>query len=518
MPAGDRFNVGRNLALVADRWPDRIALVTADGDHTYRALDAAVNAAARGLAARGVGPGDRVGLLLPNSTAFVVGHFAVQKLGAVSVPVNYRLAADEVAYILDDAEVGQFLYDVAFAEAGERSADAAGVDPLVVGDGAFEALLDHDDAPVPTPAGRHDESFVAYTSGSTGRPKGVPHTHDDVILGATQVVQEMGLDRHDRALHIAPLFHVVGLNCFFNPHLFEGATNVLQREFDPEAALGLIERHEVTGTLGVPAQIRALLRVDDVDSYDLSSLQYVRTGGDPISERTIEAARSTFDVEFYNSYGLTETQQNATIYTPDDPRDRQTSVGKASYFWEVRVVETAAPAEVDPGDVVDRPGRGVVLIAGPMLTEGYLGRPDATAEAVIDVDDGAAGPARWLYTGDIADIDADGYISIVDRVDNLIKTGGETVYPQEVEDVLGDHDAVVDCGVFGTPSADWGEAVTAAVVVEGDVAEADLDEYLRETDRLADFKRPRRYAFVDDIPRNPGSGSIRRGQLEDLLD
>ena len=259
----------------------------------------------------------------------------------------------------------------------------------------------------------------------------------------------------------------------------------------------------------MPAQIRALLRVDDLDDHDYSSLRYVRTGGDPISERTIEAAQAAFDCGFYNTYGLTETQQNVTAYTPDDPEEKKTSVGKASYFWDVRVVEPADPADTDPAAVVDRPGRGLVLIDGPMITEGYLNRPDATAEVFVD---------GWLYTGDIAEIDADGYITIVDRVDNMIKTGGENVYPQEVEDVLGDHERVLDCGVFGTASEEWGEAVTAAVVAESGVTAEDLDAYLRGSDRLADFKRPRRYAFVEEIPRNPGSGSIRRGQLEALVD
>jgi len=535
MTTGDRLNVGTNVALVADRWGPRTALVAGDETYTYRALNERVNATARGLRERGVDRGDRVGLLLPNSPAFVITHLAVQKLGAVTVPVNFRLSTDEVTYILRDAAVRTFVYDRDFAETGAASAAATDVDTVVVGDGSFAALGDHDTSDVASPACRDDHSFIAYTSGSTGRPKGVPHTHDDVILGATQVVMEMGLTRDDVALHIAPLFHVVGLNCFFNPHWFIGATNVLQRRFDPAEALALVERHGVTGTLGVPAQIRALLRVSDVDAYDLTSLRYVRTGGDPISEQTIDAVRSTLGVDFYNSYGLTETQQNVTVHTPDDPANRRTSVGKASYFWDVRVVEAADPATVDPAAVVDRPGRGVVLIAGPMLTEGYLNRPEADAEAFVvgpgsveagvtateDGPESGAGSAtvgRWLFTGDIAEIDADGYLSIVDRIDNLVKTGGETVYPQEIEDVLGDHPGVVDCGVCGMPSEAWGEAVTAAVVLEGDVTVADLDVYLRGSDRLADFKRPRNYVVVDEIPRNPGSGSIRRGHLTSLIE
>lgn len=504
-----QFSVGKNFELVAGRWHDRTALVVPGGpNYDYGELDDQVNAAASGLSARGVERGSRVALLFPNTPEFVIAHFALQKLGAVSVPLNHRLAGEEVAYILQDADVELLVYDEQFEDTVQTA--QTDVDTVAAGTGAFEALLDNLTDAVPCPAERDDESFVAYTSGSTGRPKGVPHTHDDVILGAAQSIQEMSIQRSDRALHIAPLFHVVGLNCFFNPHWFMGATNILQPTFDPEEALELIEAEQVTGTLGVPAQIEALLRVPDIDQYDLSSLEYVRTGGGPITESTVVQARDQLAPQFYNTYGLTETQQNATAYTPDDPEEKRTSVGKASYFWDVRVVEPASPAEADPSREISPPGTGMVMISGPITMERYLNRPEATEEVFVD---------GWLYTGDVAELDEDGYMYIVDRMDNLIKSGGENIYPQEVEGVLSEHPAVVDCGVFAMDHNEWGETVTAAVVPAEDSVTADeLDDDMRETDQLADFKRPRRYEFVEEIPRSTGSGSIQREALRSLTD
>lgn len=507
----EELTISRNLSLVADRWGDRSAIIADTGEEfSYRELDTEVDAAANGFRELGVGTSDRVALLLPNAPEFVIAHFGALRTGAASVPINFRVSPREVEFILDDAGVDILVYDETFAEIGTESAERTGTHPVEVGTGEFEALLDRDAGPIECPAARTDTAIIAYTSGTTGQPKGIPHPHDHTILGASQVIQEMAISRRDRALHIAPLFHTVDLHCFFNPHWFVGATNVLQRRFDPEGALALIEEHEITGVLGVPVQIQALLRARPAE-YDLSSLQYVRTGGDSISERTIERSLEELAPDFYNTYGLTECQQNVTAYTPDDPPDRASSVGKASYFWDVRVVEPAKPGNADPNAVVERPGTGMVLVRGPMTTEGYLNRPDATENLFV---------GDWVYTGDVADVDADGYLTIVDRMDNMIVSGGENVYPQEVERVVGNHPAVVDCGVFGIEDEEWGQRVTAAIVLDevSPVSESELDEFLKRSAQLANFKRPRGYIVVEEIPRNPGSGSIQRGALAELDD
>lgn len=499
------LNVGKNFHLVADRWPSRTAIIDEEGrTHTYRNLDEKVNAVGSGLRDRGVDHGTQVAVHLPNSLAFVLTYLACQKLGAVTVATSTQLSANDVKYMVTDAEADLLVYDADF-EDNVRQAIDQGIDSVEVGGGTFDAFLDNSESPVPCPADRGDDSIIIYTSGSTGQPKGVPHTHDDVIMGADQVIQEMSITRHDRVIHVIPLFHTVSLHVFFNPHWFMGATSVLQKKWDPAGALELIEEHGVEGILAVPLQLKALMDELDSGSYDVSSLEFVRTGA-PITQGTVDRITDLLAEDFYNTYGLSEAQQNVTVFTPDDPPSKATSVGKAAPFWDVRVVETNPPETVDPDAVVDPPGRGVLLLDGPSVTDGYLNRPDADEEAFVD---------GWLYTGDIADRDEDGYIYIVDRIDNMIKSGGQNVYPQEIERVLGDHPDVADCGVVGTRSEQYGEAVSAAVVLEPDsvATKDDLDIYLKESDSLADFKRPRRYVFVDEIPRN-ASGSIVRTELE----
>lgn len=507
----DQLTVGKNFRLVADRWSDRIALVEPDREsYTYAELNQRVNSMVRGLSELGVKGGDRVAIMFPNSFEFVCTHLALQKLGACTVMLNFRLSGDETRYILNDAQVELFLYDSTFRESAEKSLTDLDIEGMMSGREEFDELVNLPAEEVDLPVSRTDISYIAYTSGSTGRPKGVPHTHDDVILGSSQVIQEMSITRRDRALHIAPLFHTVSMNCFFVPHLFMGATNVLQPQFDPERTLELIEQKKITGTLGVPAQIKAILRVEDIDRYDLSSLRYVRTGGDPILKQTVDEAQDKLAEGFYNTYGLTEAQQNVTAFTPDDPPEKKTSVGKATYYWDLRVVEPAEPHETDPDQEISPPGTGMILVGGPMLMEGYINRPEATENVFVD---------GWLYTGDIAELDRDGYIHIVDRMDNMIKSAAENIYPQEVEEVLGEHPSVLDCGVFGTDHEEWGEAVTAAVVLDDEgITDEELDQFMLETDRLANFKRPRRYVFVEEIPRNPGSGSIQREQLVSMVD
>jgi fatty-acyl-CoA synthase len=504
------FNIGKNFELIAKRWGDRNAIICDNGEtYTYDELNNLVNSVTRGFRDFGINQGDRIGLLLPNSSEFVISFFATQKLGAEMVPINFRLSSDEIRYIVNDAEISMLIYDPEYKEAASEAIEGSDIVGLSTDTDEFDQLYSNQMSNVKCPATREANSYIAYTSGSTGQPKGVPHTHDDVILGATQVIKEMGLQRSDIALQIAPLFHVVGLNCFFNPHWFIGATTVLQRDFNPPKSLELIEEWDVTGTLGVPAQIRALLGLSDIESYDLSTLRYIRTGGDPISGKTIDQIQNKLAENFYNTYGLTETQQNITVFTPDDPQDKKASVGKPSYYWDVRVVKPASPENADPTDKVNPPGQGMIMAKGPMLTDKYLNRPTATQETFID---------EWLYTGDVAEIDEDGYINIIDRMDNMIKSGGENIYPQEIENVLGDHQSVMDCGVVGIESEKWGEAVTAAVVIENnDLTSDDLDEYLQSSNRLANFKRPRQYKFIENIPRNPGSGSIRRKKLREII-
>jgi len=499
------LTLGRNLQLLADRWKERTVMVTGTGERcTYGRFNDRVNALAWSLRERGIGKDDAVALLLPNSIAFNVAYFAPQKLGAVTVPVNYRNSPREVTHILDRAGVDVLIADIAYEELATRStAELPDNDVISVGDGTFETLLENDTAEPPAVAHREEVAYIAHTSGSTGVPKLIPHTHDDAIMGGVQGVHELEARRDDCGLCLSPLFHTAGLYTFLIPLMFMGATTILTREFDPAEALALIEAEAATAVFGVPAQYRAMLQVENLESYDLSSLRQVRTGASPMIRDTIERVKETFSENFYNVYGLTECQQNVVLNTPQDPEEKEESIGKATYFWEVRVVE---PADLDPEAEVSRPGTGVLLAKGPATMDGYLGQPEQTAEALHD---------GWVNTGDIVEIDADGYLYVIDRMDNMIISGGENIYPQEVERVLDSHPSVVECGVFGTDDERWGTKVTAAVVLATDISTDRLDQYLRDSDELADFKRPRDYVVTDEIPRGP-SGSIRRDALQSL--
>jgi fatty-acyl-CoA synthase len=505
------IDIGTNLKLVSKRWPKQSAVITESGDEfTYEEINTYAQAVASRFKERGLKKGDRVGIVAPNSVEFILAHFATQKIGGVSVPINYRLSADEIEFIVEDSEASLLIYDEEFQNKVQDSIPSSVVKKVRIGDGMFNKSSGKPINEITYPADGNDTSVLHYTSGSTGNPKGVPHTHITIILGVTQMVQEMAISRYDRALHIAPIFHGVGMNCLFNPHWFVGATNVLQRDFDPGEALSLIEREQITGTLGVPAQFRALLKVPEIDSYNTDSLRYIRVGGSSISEKTIRQAREKFAEEFYNTYGLTETGATSiTAYTPDDPDNQMESVGKPSYFWKIKVVRTTESGKPDPEAEIQPPGKGVLLARGPMLTEGYLNRPEATEDAFID---------GWFNTEDVVEVTKEGYIYIIDRLDNMIKTGGENVYPQEVEKILHNNPQVVDCGVFGIEDNEWGEAVAAAVVRgTEDIDQYTLEEYFKKSEQIADFKRPQQYFFVDNIPRHSGSGSVQRSKLPDIV-
>lgn len=507
-PLGETFTIGKTFALTAERWGDRTAIVDQTGaEYTYSELDTAVDGVANVLNDRGIGRGDRVAFLLRNRPEYVIGHFAAQKLGCASVLINYRLSAGEVEHIVGEANADALVYETAFGETvGDIDPDSNLKAKLVVGDDGFEAPMD-DTSPVTSRGKVSDTAYICHTSGSTGLPKLVPHTHADMQFVVNQWIQEMAISRGDRAFVLVPIAHIVGFN-YLHPHVYAGATSVLQREFDPAGALDLMEEASVTGYFAVPAQINAMLQVPNAEERDLSSLRYFRTGGDTITEETIVRGQEVFSEDFYNLYGLTETATNPVVYTPEDPDEKKTSVGKLWYYgWDTRVVEPAPPDELNVEATVTPPGTGVLLVRGLPVMDSYLNQPEATEEAFVD---------GWFYTEDIVRIDEDGFVWIVDRVDNMIVTGGENVYPQEVENVLINHPDVVDCGVTGVEDEEWGERLTALVVAESELDTDDLDGFLKESRNLADYKRPRRYDFVDEIPRNV-SGSIEREKLNSMV-
>ncbi|MFC6723579.1 class I adenylate-forming enzyme family protein [Halobium palmae] len=501
----------RAFERVAARYEDREAIVTEAGEtRTYGELDGRTDALASAIDDR-IGDG-RTASLLRNGAPAIETMLAAQKRGRANAQLSFRGAAGELRRMIRTADAEALVFDEYNREMAHEVLDGLDLDvALYAGDGepkresveSYRSAIEAAGGPYESTVDRSAETGILYTSGSTSAPKAVLEDQRRVWLGSSQVVMELSLDPNDVALVTTPWYHDVTTVAWIYPHLQVGATLVLQPEFVPSKALHLIDEHDVTGLLAVPAQLESVLEARNSDSYDLSSLSYVRTGGAVVSPSLVERVRERMTEGVYNTYGLTEGISNLTHAYPEEQEENPGTVGQASFNWELRVVQAVEPDETpDPEAVVDRGERGELLGRGPCV-DGYLDSPEA--EDALFVGD-------WLRTMDVARVDRNGGLHIVDRVDNMLISGGENVYPQEVELVLGDHSAVEEAAVVGVPDEEWGERV-AAVVVSNDAAPEELDRYCLNHGDLADFKRPRSYVVTaDPLPRSD-TGTVLREEL-----
>jgi fatty-acyl-CoA synthase len=488
--------------------PDRIALVrggdaaAGEAPRTYADLDDRTRRLAAGLRGLGVGRGDRVAYLGPNDPALLETLFATTALGAVFVPLNWRLAVPELTYIAGDCGASVLVHGPAMAEAAEAVRDdaASALRHLVGVGAAFEALAGTNDARaiVDETVGLDDPAVIIYTSGTTGRPKGATLSHGNLTWNTANVLVETDRASDEVALVCAPLFHVAALNMVTLPVLVKGGTLVVADGFDPDAALAMIERHRVTEMFGVPAMFNALAQSPAFDHADLSSVRRLLCGGAPVPLATI---RTYLDrgLVFLQGYGMTETAPGALFLPAEHVVDKAGTAGVSSFFTDVRVVRPDGGG-VAPGE------KGEVVVAGPNVMLGYWNRPDATAESM----DG-----EWFRSGDVAVVDDDGYVTIVDRMKDVIISGGENVYPAEVEDAIYSHPGVAECAVIGVPDERWGEVGRAIVVARPGESGAALDERAlidHLNGRLARYKTPRSVVFVDRLPRS-GAGKVLKEKL-----
>lgn len=505
-------NIGDLLRRRAHLTPNTEALVepTSGRRLTYLELNARANRVANGLRGIGVAEGDRVALLLLNGAEFVESFYAVGKIGAVNVPLNWRLVPDELEFILADAGATVLVYGAEFAAAAAElrsRGDATAIEHWIqVGGGAvdgtvedaiaYDDWLDAQPDAEPELSGSGDDLFfIMYTSGTTGHPKGVVHTHDTVMWAIHTVGATAEFQVGDRFLNALPMFHVGALT----PSLcvvYRGLTLVALRAFDPNDAWRQIGEERITTTLLVPAMLQFMLGVYDAERHDTSRLRWVMSGAAPVPLELIKICRS-IGIEIHQVYGLTETCGPACLITGDDALARAGSTGRSFFHTDVRVAR-ADGSDCDPGEA------GEVLVRGPHVMTGYWNLPDATAEAIVD---------GWLYTGDVATMDAEGFVTIVDRAKDMLISGGENVYPAEIEDVLLGHPAITDAAVIGVPSATWGESPLAVVVVSDDTVSAE-DVMAHTRGRLAPYKTVKKVAFVTEIPRNP-SGKILKRELRE---
>jgi long-chain acyl-CoA synthetase len=450
------------------------------------------------LRAKGVGPGDRVGLVLPNVIAFPVLFYGAVAAGAVVVPMNPLLKAREVQYYLEDSGASIVFAWHAMADEATEGARQAGIECVSVRPPEFRELLEGHE-PVEDVTDREDDDTVVllYTSGTTGRPKGAELTHANLASNAvvtTETLVELTPD--DVVMGCLPLFHCFGLTCGLNASVLAGACLTLVPRFDAAKALEVIGRDRVTVFEGVPTMYAGMLRVADehgASSYDVSSLRTCISGGSAMPVEVMRSFEKTFGCIVLEGYGLSETSPVASFNHPDLER-KPGSIGVPVRGVQMRVVDDAG-RDVEPGEV------GEIAIRGENLMKGYWGRPEATAEAI---------PDGWFRSGDMARQDEDGYFYIVDRLKDLIIRGGYNVYPREVEEALYEHEAVAEAAVVGVPHPDLGEEVGAAVALKPGhrVDEEELRDFVKE--RLAAYKYPRRIWIVDALPKGPTGKILRR--------
>ncbi|MCI0343238.1 MAG: long-chain fatty acid--CoA ligase [Planctomycetales bacterium] len=501
------LNLATLLTEAAREWPDRPAIVcgsaglTASGPErlTYRELALRAGRFAGLLGERGVRPGDRVAVQLPNVTAFPIAYFGSLMAGAVVVPLNPLLKRDEIAYHLADSGARVFVSFAAFRAEAEAGAAAAGVrDPIWSGaPGGIEARVAAGPAvPSPFPAGAGADAVLIYTSGTTGRPKGARLTHGNLFLNAWVSRELADLGPEDRCLGALPFFHSFGQTCVMNAGILGGATLVLMPRFEPEPALALLASERVTIFAGVPTMYHYLLESPSAATFDARGLRLCISGGAALPGELLRRFEQRFGGMILEGYGLSEASPTVTFNRRDRPR-KVGSIGLPVWGVEVRVVKDdggdAAPGE--PGEP------GEIWVRGHNVMAGYWNRPEESAETLKD---------GWLRTGDIATRDSEGYLFIVDRKKELIIRGGYNVYPREVEEVLVKHPAVAEAAVVGVPHEALGEEVAAFVSLRRG-ARATAEEIVAfAKERVAAYKYPRSVEILESLPKGPTGKILKR--------
>jgi O-succinylbenzoate-CoA ligase len=500
-----RNNIGLVIAKRARLHPRLEAVVEVErGQRTsYAELNTRVNRLAHALIDQGVRPGDRLAVLLMNGIEYLECYFAAAKIGAVLVPLNWRLVPDELAFILKDSGARALVYDADF----DASVEAlAGLEiPLALrvrvgeADSAPAGVRDYASlvrgAPETDPevsAADDDLLFIMYTSGTTGLPKGAVHTHRTMLAASHTINMTADMRYRDRYLQILPLFHVGALTPA-TACMHRGGTLVMLRSFDPSRIFPAIAQEQVTTGLAVPAMLQFMLAVPGREEHDSSSLRWLMSGAAPVPVALIEKY-AELGIEIHQVYGLTETCGPACLISPEEALAKAGSTGPAFLHTDVQVVDESG-AEVSAGEI------GEVIVRGEHIMKEYWNRPEATAETIRD---------GWLHTGDLATVDKEGFVYIQDRKKDMIISGGENIYPAEIEKVLVGHPQLADAAVIGLPSQRWGESPAAIVVVKPGESPSAEDILGFCEGKLARYKIPRTVEFVDEIPRNPTGKILKR--------
>ncbi|MCE3552628.1 acyl-CoA synthetase [Pseudonocardia sp. RS11V-5] len=505
-----QHSLGDLLRRTALRYPDKLAVVAGGRRASFAEFDAAVNRCANNMAAKGLAKGDRLALLSHNSWQFAVLAFATARLGVVLVPVNFMLNAEEIAFILGHSGAKGMVTEDALAPTAEKALASAGLAGGVRGwislsgaapTGEWEDVDTWIDSGPDTPpevlVADDDPLRLMYTSGTESRPKGVMLSSKSLISQYVSCVVDGGMSVDDVEVHTLPMYHCAQLDCFFSVDVYLGATSIILPGPDPARLLETIEREKVTKLFCPPTVWISLLRHPDFDTRDLSSLRKGYYGASAMPVEVLkELSRRLPDVQFWNFYGQTEMSPLATILRPHEQLPHAGSAGRASLNVETRVVDDE-DNEVPPGEV------GEIVHRSPHAALGYYNDEEKTA---------AAFSGGWFHSGDLGVVDENGYLAVVDRKKDMIKTGGENVASREVEEALYLLEGVAEVAVFGISHPHWIEAVTAVVVPKQGVTltKEQVDAHAREV--LAGYKRPKYVVFAEALPKNP-SGKILKKDL-----
>ncbi len=512
MPSADITSLADIVRVHGRERPDHVALVQGDRRMSWAELYERTQRVANGLAAEGVGVQDRVAFLDKNGIEHFEVFFGSALLNAVSVDVNWRLAAPEVEYIVNDAQAKVFVVGPDFTPILDAIAAKLTSVTKVLVIGGHEGYESWEDWVARQPLGdpgitatSDDVAFQLYSSGTTGRPKGVMLSNSNFFSLLPMAKEIWELDADSVNLVAMPLFHIGG-GGWATAGMYEGCTSVILRELDFAQLIRLFGEQRITHAFLVPAVLQFMLMVPGVEEADYSSLKVFVYGASPISEDVLAKSVKMFKCKFWQAYGLTETTGAVVNLPPEDHdpdgpnRHRLRSCGLPGPGVELRIVDTDGLTDVPVGEV------GEIWIRSPQVMKGYWNQPDETAKAIT--------PDGWFRTGDAGYLDADGYLYIHDRVKDMIVSGGENVYPAEVENVLMAHPAVADVAVIGVPDEKWGETVKAIVVRApgAEVSEQELIDHCRS--QLARYKCPTSVDWVDALPRNP-SGKVLKKDLRE---
>ncbi len=505
------MHLGELVARNARMIPTKEALVYGSRRYSWKEVDERSNAVANWLLGAGISRGHNVAMWLFNGDAFVFTFYGIVKAGAVAVPVNFRLAPPEAEYVFGHCEAAAVVFDDAFEPAiREMRPRLRGVRLLAsAGAGRFEgseplaAVVDGGDVEDPEVAVDEDDpSEILYTSGTTGKPKGALLTHHSQMTVAATMMSLVGLRPDDRLLHAAPLFHSAELNLYMNPGTYLGCTQVVVRDFVPAKVLDAVEHEKVTQFFGAPVMYTMMMADPGFDQRDLSSVRFWGYGAAPMPAHAVRAMIDRFKTDrFFCLCGFTEAGPGGIALGPEDQVKKAGAGGKPIVNMESRLVDELGAPITRPGVV------GELVVRGDTIMKEYYRDPEATRAAIRN---------GWVHSGDLAVLDDEGYVTLVDRKKDMIITGGENVYSKQVEDELAAHPKIADVAVVGVPHPDWGETVAAVVVPRKDqtITLEEVREFLAP--RIAHYKIPRRLEIASMLPRNV-SGKVLKYQLRAQL-